>query len=176
MQVYSLQHILAILRAAPKRRRGDCEWTPVKLTWLSLRDNSQQSKNDRQWACVQVAALIIDNQTYSLSAASLDAHITLGYWQRNQNRNPTSWLRFFNRGRFKLAKVPSLDMELMLKTRASDDTLLVFTFMVHSAGGSTIQCLSQTLDACDFQRLENPARSMSPPGLLFHLSVYETTR
>ena len=168
--VDSLQELLKVLEDAPKVTRGDCcQWMSVQLTGLSLRDNGHRSAQ-HHWACVQVTGLRVDGQTYSLSAR-LDAHITLGSW--NKTGPDSSWCRYFARAQGRLANIPMLDMEMRQNSLICSEKHLIFNFMVHSQGGSTLHSSSQTLNACGLKQSERPARGMSPPGQVFHLSVYD---
>lgn len=169
--VDSLQELLKVLEDAPKVTRGDCcEWMPVQLTGLSLRDNAHQSAK-HHYACVQVTSLSVDGQTYSLSAR-LDAHITLGSWKKTGD--DSSWCCYFTRAKGRLANIPMLDMEMRPNRLVCDEKHLVFNFMVLSQGGSTLHSSSQTLNACGLKQSERPARGMSPPGQVLHLSVYDS--
>ena len=170
--VDSLPRLLEILADAPKVARGDCfEWIPVQLADLSVRDNAHQSTARHHWACVQVASLTVAGQTYSLSA-DLDAHITLGSWMKGGSAS--RWRSQFTRATKKLADTPMLDMEMKSNELVCDERLLVFSFMVHSRGGSTLHRLGQTLNACNLKQKERLGRGMSPPAQVFHLSVYNS--
>jgi hypothetical protein len=116
-----------------------------------------------------ISHLVVDGRTYSLSAG-LDAHVTIGKWKKTGDTS--SWCHYFTKARNRLANTPMLDMVMMPNRVCCDDKHLVFTFAVDSHGGSTLHGASQTLNACGLTQSERPARGMSPPGQVFHLSVY----
>ena len=158
-----LRGILHAVAQAPTVQMGDAKWSIVQLDKLFLRGNdSQEAHPTRWWKCVQVGELIIDGETYVLSPECLDAHITLGYWRSNNSPLST------RKAEKILAEKGAICMELMQDTEHSGVTCLFFTFMVHSAGGPTLQRLRQTLQ--QDQALDT--RCMSPHGSVFHLSVY----
>jgi hypothetical protein len=156
-----LQDILDALEQAPTVQMGDAKWRTVQLGKLTLGGNSPKAHPTRLWVCVRVEELIINGKTYVLSRQCLDAHITLGYCSSNSGPLSTR-----NAEKI-LAEKGTIWMELMQDSEHSGATRLFFEFMVHSAGGPTLQQLRQTL-------LDKPldARGMSPPGAVFHLSMY----
>ena len=73
-------------------------------------------------------------------------------------------------------KILILAMEMKQNEEVASETHLVFNFMVSSPGGITLHGLRQCINCCGLKCNEVPARSMSPPGPVFHLSVYSTER
>ena len=170
--VDSLSNLLIVLENAPTITMVSREWTKAQLTGLSLREGFSAKG---YWACVQVAGVIIDGQTYRLSE-TLDAHISLGTWKNDNSLVLTKWSHYFSRVARRLAQTSLMDMDLTLNARASDDKHLVFSFMVHSRGRTILESSSSTLNHCGGTQSESPPRGMSPPGQVFHLSVYDNAR
>lgn len=152
---------------------------PVQLTGLVLRCNAHSTTATHHWACVQVSSLVVDDRICSLSAG-LDAHVTIGSWKKT--RNDSSWNRYFNRARSRLAKnTPRLDMVVKPNEAVCCDKLMVFSFKVDSKGGSILHGASQTLGSCGLIQKEKPPRQMSLTGTasgargqVFHLSVHDS--
>ena len=80
------------------------------------------------------------------------------------------------KARKKLLLESELQMEMKQNEEVASETHIVFNFMVSSPGGTTLHGLQQCINCCGLKCNEVPARSMSPPGPIFHLSVYSTAR
>ena len=157
---------------------GDVRWTTVTLANLFIRDNSADINPQNTWVCVQVGALMINNQTYVPSPGTLDAHITLGYWKPRDGSDPGSKpfeKKYLGKLQKKyLAEKEILEMEVT-QGAASKPHALMLDFMVHSRGGSTLHSLRQSLqsqaDKLELISDEWGNRTMSGRGLRFHLSI-----
>ena len=178
--VQSLQQLREVFDAAPKGACEGCtEWMPVQLTGLVLRCNAPSTTATHHWACVQVSSPVVDGRTYSLSAG-LDAHVTIGSWEKTGD--DSSWHRYFDRVRGRMAtNAPMLDMVMKPNGAVCCDRLMVFSSKVDSKGGSILHGASQALNACGLTQKERPPRQMSLTGTasgargqVFHLSVYES--
>ena len=161
---------------------GEVRWTTVKLANLYIRDNSAEINPESMWVCVQVGALMINNQTYVLSPHSLDAHITLGYWIPNPSEEEPGKLQKkqtnFLLGKLQkkyLAENEIMEMEVT-QGKKSKPNLLLLEFMVHSRGGGKLHSLRQSLQTqADKLKLlsdEWGNRTLSGRGLVFHLSIH----
>ena len=69
-----------------------------------------------------------------------------------------------------------LNFDVELNEMCCSDRCLVFRFHVASLGGAVLTAMSQALRAGNLEQKEKPPRSMSPPGQVFHLSVYSDRR
>ena len=176
LQIANLQQLLKLLSEAPITTIGDQEWWSFKLTDLAVRDNLLHPtyiNNQQYWAAVQVKGMVINGQPICLSD-ELDAHISLGTWVPHHNLGPAPWLRALERARKLLARKTEIELLVRFNVECCRNTLLLFSLEVHSKGGVALQALQQTLDACGMACLKK--RGMSPPGLVFHLSVYDCSR
>ena len=105
---------------------------------------------------------------------NMHAHISLGKWEVNPDA-PKLWCSRIARARRRLASANYLDMELMLNPNLEhDDKRVVFTIEVHSIGGHTLNSLKQILGSSGLKCVED--RCISPPGLVFHVSVYDNDK
>ena len=69
-----------------------------------------------------------------------------------------------------------LNFHVELNEMCCSDRCLMFRFHVASTGGQVLASMSQRLRSGNLRQKENPPRSMSPPGQVFHLSVYSDRR
>ena len=69
-----------------------------------------------------------------------------------------------------------LNFDVELNEMCCSDRCLIFRFHVASLGGAVLTAMSQTLRAGNLEQKEKPPRSTSPPGQVFHLSVYSDRR
>ena len=69
-----------------------------------------------------------------------------------------------------------LNFHVELNEMCCSDRCLIFRFRVDSTGGQVLASMSQRLRSGNLCQKENPPRSMSPPGQVFHLSVYSDRR
>ena len=69
-----------------------------------------------------------------------------------------------------------LNFDVELNEMCCSDRCLIFRFHVASLGGAVLTAMSQTLRGGNLEQKEKPPRSMSPPGQVFHLSVYSDRR
>ena len=69
-----------------------------------------------------------------------------------------------------------LNFHVELNEMCCSDRCLIFRFRVDSTGGQVLASMSQRLRSGNLRQKENPPRSMSPPGQVFHLSVYSDRR
>ena len=69
-----------------------------------------------------------------------------------------------------------LNFDVELNEMCCSDRCLIFRFHVASLGGAVLTAMSQTLRGGNLKQKEKPPRSMSPPGQVFHLSVYSDRR
>ena len=69
-----------------------------------------------------------------------------------------------------------LNFDVELNEMCCSDRCLIFHFHVASLGGHVLASMSQRLRGGNLRQKENPPRSMSPPGQVFHLSVYSDRR
>ena len=69
-----------------------------------------------------------------------------------------------------------LNFHVELNEMCCSDRCLIFRFRVDSTGGQVLASMSQRLRGGNLCQQENPPRSMSPPGQVFHLSVYSDRR
>ena len=106
---------------------------------------------------------------YKLSL--MDAHISIGTWL-NHTAKCAKFDRMLDRCSKYMAEVAMLDFEVAFNERICCDHHLVFQFSVSSKGGKVLHALSQRLNQGGIHQLERPPRGMSPPGQVFHLSVY----
>ena len=168
-EVNDLLSLWQVFREAP-RKVGEA-WYIVELADLSVRDNSAERNRGHTWACVQIGAFIINEKRYVLSPDSLDAHITLDYW--NIGTEPLLMRRA---NELLLQKQPGLEMEVKPELERCDTARLRFQFMVSSRGGTTLEALNSSLHDqahnIGLRPLCTHRRAMSPPGNVFHLSVY----
>ena len=142
---------------------GGTKWVPVTLSTLSIMTNDQRPDSDNHWAAVQVEKMVVAGRP-CLLVDPLHAHISLGKW----HKNPTDWGKYLKRAKKRLQQC--LEMEMIVDS-FDDDGLLVFRFMIHSSGGTTLHALRQILSSEGMQVLQ--LKRMSGPGSVFHLSVYD---
>ena len=69
-----------------------------------------------------------------------------------------------------------LNFDVELNEMCCSDRCLIFRFHVLSLGGAVLTAMSRTLRGGNLEQKEKPPRSMSPPGQVFHLSVYSDRR
>ena len=69
-----------------------------------------------------------------------------------------------------------LNFHVELNEMCCSDRCLIFRFRVDSTGGQVLASMSQRLRSGNLRQKEIPPRSMSPPGQVFHLSVYSDRR
>lgn len=146
---------------------GDKTWLPIRLCGLSFR--FQEHRQGGIWCCVQCTGIIIGGKMYKLSL--MDAHISIGTWL-NHTAKCAKFDRMLDRCSKYMAEVAMLDFEVAFNERICCDHHLVFQFSVSSKGGKVLHALSQRLNQGGIHQLERPPRGMSPPGQVFHLSVY----
>ena len=66
----------------------------------------------------------------------------------------------------------TLNFEVAFNEMCCSDDCLIFHLHVASAGGKVLHAMSQLLRQGGLRQKEDPPRSMSPPGQVFHLSLY----
>ena len=169
VEIRSLAELVRILAEAPKNawgERGDFFYTPIEFTSLTLRESSS---TDHKWACVSVGAVTINGKLYNINGP--DAHISIGTWL---NTGPDAkWSRQVVRAKAVLARVPKIDFQMVANEEVCDNAHSVFNFAVNSTGGQMLTSLQQILSACRLKSALWQPRGMSPPGPIFHLSVYD---
>ena len=169
-QVNDLRSLWEVFREAP-RKVGEA-WYIVELADLSVRDNSAEINRKYTWACVQIGALIINDKRYVLSPDSLDAHVTLDYW--NIGTEPLLMKRA---NELLLEKQTGLEMEMKPDLDKCNTGGLCFKFMVGSKGRNTLEQLNKSLHSQAEKKGLHPfyekQRAMSPPQAnIFHFSVH----
>ena len=70
----------------------------------------------------------------------------------------------------------TLNFEVAFNEMCCSDDCLIFHLHVASAGGKVLHAMSQLLRQGGLRQKEDPPRSMSPPGQVFHLSMYSSTK
>ena len=173
LEILSLGELVGILKDADTIAHGEKLWTPIEFTSLALRESNT---TDKHWACVQVGAVKINGQLYNINGP--DAHISIGTWNKAIEANPDAdarWLRQLRRAQNKLGQ-RSLAFEMALNEEICHSAHYVFNFMVHSTGGDVLTSVEQVLSASLLKSNLWQRRGMSPPGPLFHLSVYDATQ
>lgn len=170
-EIRSLGELVGILADAPKMATGEKLWTPIEFTSLALRESNT---THTRWACVQVHAVNINGQLYNIIGP--DAHISIGSWNKAIELNPDAdaqWVRQLSRAKKRLGQLPKLAFQMAPNEEVCDSTHYVFNFMVHSTGGQMLTSLQQILSASGLESGLWQPRGMSPPGPIFHLSVYD---
>ena len=168
--VNNLPELMQILDCQPKISRGHLEWKAVKLTGLKLDARDNKFNAEEHWAGIQVHSMEVDGRRYNIGAA-LDIHISIGRWRKG--RTADSWDKACGRAIKKLATAREMDMEVVHNEDSRRLDYECFNFMVRSIGGATLHMISQTLRGSGLKPCEDPPRSLSPPGLIFHLSAYQ---
>lgn len=153
---------------APKVFHDTKAWVRIQLYGISCR-TSFNAARQQMWCCAQVNGMIVDGTKYDLS--SMDAHITIGTWI-NYSDSSVRFNRMLDRCSRSLADVTMLNFEVAFNEGVCCDQHLVFQFCVASEGGNVLHAMSQRLNQGGLHQLEDPPRAMSPPGQVFHLSVY----
>ena len=169
-EIRSLGELVGILEDAPKIAWGEQLYTPIEFASLALRESNMTEKN---WACVQVGAVKINGLLYNINGP--DAHISIGTWNK-PFENPDAdakWAHQLSRAKKRLGKLPQIAFQMAPNEEVCDSAHSVFNFAVNSTGGQMLTSLQQILSASGLKSDLWQPRGMSPPGPIFHLSVYD---